>query len=96
MSALLNLDGRPQTWAELHERNRAYWARYGQDEKPKVQVRIRSSECIHGRHPKCSGRMRTMNHYGRCGCECHEAADGSGARRLAQDQDDMERDVVPY
>ncbi len=33
MPTLLHLDGRPQTWAELHERNRAYWATHDREGK---------------------------------------------------------------
>ncbi len=75
MPYLAHLDGYAQTWAELHERNRVYWATHDRDGTRTVIVRKRSYFCLHGPagHVMCSGNRGARGRY-HCECECHEAA----------------------
>lgn len=80
MPRLLNLGGSPQTWAELHERNRVYWETHSRDGELIVKLlpRLISIRCSQQRHSLCAGGFRRdVRGVGeisqRCRCECHEA-----------------------
>lgn len=71
---LLNLDGTPLTWAELHARNEAYWATHERDGSSRIPPRPRglSSRCEYGSHMRCGGKRLVPFGYTSCDCTCHQ------------------------
>lgn len=64
MPQLQHLDGRPQTWDELHARLADYYARF--------EMEPVCSLCASGKHGVCTGRKRVNGTYAECSCECWE------------------------
>ncbi len=74
MPKLYTLDGRPQTWRALLERNRAHWETHNRDGSLRVVSSASCGHCVMGRHGKCSGDHSGYNHQSVCGCACRRAA----------------------
>lgn len=76
MPQLLHLDGRPQTWDELHARLADYYRRREQVEN-EIRARV-CGACTGGSHWRCSGLMarvpgaRAGWDTVECPCECWE------------------------
>ncbi len=68
MPQLLHLDGRPQTWAELHARLEKYYAL-----KEAKKLARSCGACLSGSHYRCTGYMRRELHgntWDLIACQC--------------------------